>query len=64
MADHLSCLSSYETIIDESPINKLFANENLFCGGTLSYIGSPWYADIANYLATNQIPSRWFKLDK
>jgi hypothetical protein len=64
MADHLSRLSSYETIIDESPIHELFADENLFCAGTVSYIGSPWYADIANYLATNQIPSHWFKLDK
>jgi hypothetical protein len=64
MADHLSCLSSYKTIIDESPINELFTYENLFCAGIVSYIGSPWYADITNYLATNQIPSHWFKLDK
>jgi len=53
MADHLSRHSSYETIIDESLINELFVDENLFCVGTVSYIGSPWYADIANYLATN-----------
>ena len=64
VADHLSRLSSYETIIDESPINEFFADENLFCAGTVSYIGSPWYADIANYLATSQIPSHWSKLDK
>jgi hypothetical protein len=64
VADHLSRLSSYETIIDESPINEFFADENLFCVGTVSYIGSPWYADIANYLATSQIPSHWSKLDK
>jgi len=53
VADHLSRLSSYETIIDESPINEFFADENLFYAGTVSYIGSPWYADIANYLATS-----------
>ncbi|KAL9371998.1 hypothetical protein Peur_034242 [Populus x canadensis] len=64
VADHLSRLSSYETTIDESPINEFFADENLFCAGTVSYIGSPWYADIANYLATSQIPSHWSKLDK
>ncbi|KAL9360500.1 hypothetical protein Peur_048623 [Populus x canadensis] len=64
VADHLSRLSSYETIIDESPINEFFADENLFCAGIVSYIGSPWYADIANYLATSQIPSHWSKLDK
>jgi hypothetical protein len=64
VADHLSRLSSYETIIDESPINEFFADENLFCAGTVSYIGSPWYADIANYLATSQIPSHWSKLDQ
>ncbi|KAL9339086.1 hypothetical protein Peur_068101 [Populus x canadensis] len=64
VADHLSRLSSYETIIDESPINEFFTDENLFCAGTVSYTGSPWYADIANYLATSQIPSHWSKLDK
>ncbi|KAL9387950.1 hypothetical protein Peur_021074 [Populus x canadensis] len=64
VADHLSRLSSYETTIDKSPINEFFADENLFCAGTVSYIGSPWYADIANYLATSQIPSHWSKLDK
>lgn len=64
VADHLSCLSSYETIIDESPINELFAYENLFFAGIVSYIGSPWYADIANYLAISQIPSYWSKLDQ
>nr|XP_034903990.1 uncharacterized protein LOC118041005 [Populus alba] len=64
VADHLSRLSSYETITDESPINEFFADENLFYAGTVSYIGSPWYADIANYLATSQIPSHWSKLDK
>ncbi|XP_073261963.1 uncharacterized protein [Populus alba] len=64
VADHLSRLSSYETITDEFPINEFFADENLFCAGTVSYIGSPWYADIANYLATSQIPSHWSKLDK
>jgi len=36
VADHLSRLSSYETIIDESPINEFFADENLFCAGTVS----------------------------
>jgi hypothetical protein len=64
VADHLSRLSSYETTIDESPINEFFADENLFCAGNVSYPGSPWYADIANYLATSQIPSHWSKLDK
>ena len=61
-ADHMSRLSSYETTIDESPINEFFADEKLFCAGTVSYIGSPWYADIANYLATSQIPSHCLNL--
>ena len=64
VADHLSRLSSYENIVDESPINELFTDENLFFAGNISYIGSPWYADIANYLVTSQIPSHWSKLDK
>ena len=64
MADHLSRLSSYETIIDESPINEFFADENLFCADIVSHIGSPWYAEIANYLATSQISSHWSKLDQ
>ena len=62
---YLSRLSSYETIINKSPLNKHnykaiinesllnehFVDENLFFAGTVSYNGSPCHADIANCLA-------------
>ena len=36
------------SIIPNAPTETIPINENL-----------PWYADIANYLATRQIPSNW-----
>lgn len=28
------------------------------------FLSLPWFADIVNYLVTNQIPSHWSKQDK
>ena len=50
VADYLSRL----TIVDEDPtlIEDTFPDENLFHIAT----HTPWYADIANYLATYRLP--------
>ena len=58
VADHLSrltCDDSFET----SPINDSFPDEQLFSVSCL-----PWFADIANFLSTGQIPSHWNAQDK
>ncbi|MGC8165312.1 hypothetical protein ACP3WT_27410, partial [Salmonella enterica] len=58
VADHLSRL-----VLTDSPettaINDMFPDEQLFAVSQL-----PWYADIANYLATGTIPTYWKKQDK
>ena len=58
MADHLSRLTiAHNThnppINDEFPEGSLFLVEN-----------APWYAHIANFLATSQIPVGWKARDK
>ena len=53
VADHLSGL----TIAHDShipPINDKFPRESLLFVGN-----APWYAHIANYLATGEIPIDW-----
>ena len=53
VADHLSGL----TIAHDShnpPINDKFLRESLLFVGN-----APWYAHIANYLATGEIPIDW-----
>ena len=55
VADHLSRISN-------SPCNELpikdFPDENL-----LAIFREPWFANIVNYLVTNQTPSHWSKND-
>ena len=58
MADHLSRL----TIAHDShnpPINDKFPEESL-----LLVENAPWYAHIANYLATWEVPAEWKAQDK
>ena len=53
VADHLSRLMVNDQV-DHAPIFDTFLNEQL-----LALTIYPWYADRANYLATEQIPSHW-----
>ncbi|KAL5579864.1 hypothetical protein UlMin_012306 [Ulmus minor] len=59
VADHLSRLE-LENDTDILPIREAFPDENLFA--VLSH--TPWYADIANYLVSRQVPSTWSAQDK
>ena len=55
VADHLSRLviahNSYSL-----PINDDFPEESL-----MFLVKTPWYAHIANYLVTGEIPSEWLR---
>ena len=57
IADHLSRVPNAPS--DELPINDNFPNEQLLAIST-----KPWFADIVNYLVTNQTPSSWSKQDR
>ena len=60
VADHLSRLPHQDLASFDSPINETFPDEQLF------HIDSsevPWFADIANYLASGIVPSHWTMLD-
>jgi hypothetical protein len=59
VADHLSRIQ-FETV-QPLPVHDSFPDEQLF---EITPREPPWYADIINYLATNQIPSHWSKQDK
>ncbi|KAL5559323.1 hypothetical protein UlMin_035534 [Ulmus minor] len=59
VADHLSRLE-LKNDTDILPIREAFPDENLFA--VLSH--TPWYADIANYLVSRQVPSTWRAQDK
>ena len=52
VADHLSRIPNAP--IETLPINEDFPDEHIFM-----MCKEPWYADIANYLATGQTPSNW-----
>lgn len=52
VADHLSCLE-FTNEDTNLPIREAFLDENLFA----ILFHTPWYADIANYLVSRQIPS-------
>ena len=54
VADHLSRVPNAPS--DELPINDDFPDEQLLTISTKS-----WFADIVNYLVTNQTPSSWSK---
>jgi hypothetical protein len=58
VADHLSRLT-YEFHEDGLPINEKFPDEQLFMIDE-----TPWYADIANFLATGTFPPSFTPLDK
>ena len=58
VADHLSRLVVNHDVEDPTPIKDMFPEEHLFALYTL-----PWYADLANYLATGAIPSNWTPQD-
>jgi len=57
VADHLFRIPNAP--VEMIPINESFPNEYI-----LVMYEEPWYADIANYLATGKTPSSWSKLDK
>ena len=59
VADHLSRLE-FKNDTNIFPIREAFPNDNLFA--VISY--TPWYADIANYLVSHQVPSIWSAQDK
>jgi hypothetical protein len=46
---------------DVVPIAETFPDEQLM---HISQISAPWFANIANYLVTAQIPSHWTKQDR
>ena len=58
VADHLSRLVLSDSI-EIVPIKDTFPDEQLF---GISQV--PWYADIANFLATGEIPHIWTQQDK
>ena len=64
VADHLSRLPTDGDAQDSLPINEQFPDEQLFYAHALTHSMTPWYADIANYLATGKIPSQWSSIDR
>ena len=55
VADHLSRFN-FDTITEPLPLNESFPDEKLMSVEVL-----PWYADIVNYLITDQLPKHWTK---
>ena len=58
MVDHLSRLTIAHNT-HNPPINDEFPEESL-----LLVESAPWYAHIANFLATGEVPAEWKALDK
>ena len=58
VADHLSRLAITHNS-HSSPINDDFLKESLMLIEVV-----PWYAHIANYLVTGEVPSEWKAQDK
>ena len=56
VTDHLSRIPN--SLCNELTINEDFPDENL-----LAIFREPWFADIVNYLVTNQTLSHWSKND-
>jgi len=54
VADHLSKIPNAS--IEKESTNEDFPNKHI-----LAIFKESWYADIANYLATGQVPSEWTK---
>lgn len=64
VADHLSRLPFEHPTEDDSPICETFPDEQLMSYNAVNQALTPWYADVANYLATKAIPSHWSLVDK
>ena len=64
VADHLSRLPVDGRDQDTSPIQELFPDEQLFSIKSITPTSTPWFADIANYLASGKIPHHWSSNDK
>jgi len=60
VADHLSRLT-VDFTEDVVPIAETFPDEQLM---HISQTHAPWFADIVNYLVTNQMPSYWTRHDR
>jgi hypothetical protein len=60
VADHLSRLTMDFTE-DTTPISETFPDEQLM---HIAHNPTPWFADIVNYLVTDQMPLHWGKQDK
>ena len=54
VADHLSRIPNAPVI--QALINEDFPDEHI-----LAIFKEPWYADIVNYLVTEQLPAEWTK---
>jgi hypothetical protein len=60
VADHLSKLTMDYTK-DATPISETFPDEQLM---HIAHNPAPWFADIVNYLVTDQMPLHWGQQDK
>jgi hypothetical protein len=60
VADHLSRLTMDFTE-DATPIFETFLDEQLM---HIAHNPAPWFADIVNYLVTDQMPLHWGRQDK
>jgi hypothetical protein len=60
VADHLSRLTMDYTE-DATPISETFPDEQLL---HIAQNPAPWFADIVNYLITDQMPLHWGQQDK
>jgi hypothetical protein len=58
VADHLSRLTT-DPKSDITPIDDYFPNESLLYVSTL-----PWFANIVNFLISEQLPAHWSTQDK
>ena len=56
VADHLSRITMEKD--DATRLKDTFPDEHLFAVSTV-----PWYAEIANYLATGKFPTKWSNQD-
>jgi hypothetical protein len=60
VANHLSRLTMDFTE-DATPISETFPDEQLM---HIAHNPAPWFADIVNYLVTDQMPLHWRQQDK
>ncbi|XP_024441588.2 uncharacterized protein LOC112324170 [Populus trichocarpa] len=58
VADHLSRLTT-DSRSDITPIDDYFPDESLFSVSTM-----PWFANIVNFLVSEQLPAHWSTQDK